>query len=46
MSNLAQLRWEAKQQKELGRSRRLRAKLAEAGWIVKDRKDGYDLFPA
>lgn len=43
---LARERWEAKQAKEWSKADELRAKLQEQGWVVKDRKDGYDLLPA
>ncbi|MGF1452762.1 MAG: cysteine--tRNA ligase [Opitutales bacterium] len=42
----AEERWQAKQTKDFATADRLRAELAEAGWNVLDRKDGYDLAPA
>jgi cysteinyl-tRNA synthetase len=43
---LAQQRWEAKQAREWAQADELRDALLAEGWVVKDRKDGYDLEPA
>ncbi|MFH1498270.1 MAG: cysteine--tRNA ligase, partial [Verrucomicrobiota bacterium] len=43
---LAEQRWAAKQAKDWATADRLRADLAATGWLMKDRKDGYDLEPA
>jgi len=43
---LAAERWDAKQSRDWGRADALRAELAQAGWKVLDRKDGYELEPA
>ncbi len=43
--DLAEARWQAKQDRDWGRADTLRAEITELGWNVKDRKDGYDLEP-
>lgn len=43
---LAEQRWQAKQSRDFAAADQLRDKLAQAGWVVKDRKDGYDLAKA
>ncbi|GHC00203.1 cysteine--tRNA ligase [Cerasicoccus arenae] len=43
---LAAQRWEAKQSRDFTAADALRAEIQAAGWIVLDRKDGYDLSPA
>lgn len=40
---LAQARWEAKQAKDWAQADVLRDRLLEAGWVVKDNKDGFEL---
>ncbi|MCB5932405.1 hypothetical protein LJB63_24015, partial [[Eubacterium] rectale] len=40
---LADQRWQAKQNRDWTEADRLRAEVAALGWIIKDRKDGYDL---
>lgn len=40
---LAQKRWEAKQAKDFSSADSLRKQIAEAGWNVFDKKDGFDL---
>ncbi len=40
---LATQRWEAKKSKDFGKSDELRKKIAELGWNVLDKKDGFDL---
>jgi cysteinyl-tRNA synthetase len=40
---LAQARWEAKQAKDWGKADELRDALLAQGWLVKDKKDGFDL---
>ena len=40
---LAERRWQARCQKDFAASDRLREQLAEQGWLVRDRTDGYDL---
>ena len=42
----AQERWDAKQAKDWAQADALRAKITEAGWVVKDSKDGFELSPA
>jgi len=42
---LAEERWQARQNKDFAASDRLRDALADQGWAVKDKKDGYDLSP-
>lgn len=42
---LAQERWEAKQARDFVRADALRADITAAGWLMKDRKDGFDLEP-
>lgn len=42
---LAQERWEAKQSRDWAKADELRGELQKAGWMVKDRKDGFDLIP-
>lgn len=43
---LAQQRWEAKQARDFATADALRAEISAAGWVVLDRKDGFDLQPA
>ncbi len=43
---LAQQRWEAKQAKDWGKADELRDALLAQGWVVKDKKDGFDLEQA
>ncbi len=40
---LAEQRWAAKQSKDWAAADELRKKIEAAGWIVKDRKDGFDV---
>ena len=40
---LAQARWDAKQGKDWGKADQLRDALLAQGWVVKDKKDGFDL---
>jgi cysteinyl-tRNA synthetase len=40
---LAQARWDAKQAKDWGKADQLRDALLAEGWVVKDKKDGFDL---
>lgn len=42
----AEARWEAKQRKDWSEADALRARITEAGWTVKDAKDGYELSPS
>ena len=42
---LATQRWEAKQSKDWNLADKLRHKLGEKGWKVKDTKDSFDLTP-
>ncbi len=42
---LADERWRAKAARDWARADELRARLASAGWLVKDTKDGYSLEP-
>ena len=46
VKQLAQQRWEAKQARNFTEADALRAEIAAAGWVMKDRKDGWDLEPA
>jgi cysteinyl-tRNA synthetase len=43
IKGLAEERWQAKRQKDFATADRLREALAEQGWRVVDRKDGYSL---
>lgn len=43
---LAQARWDAKQAKDWGKADELRDALLAQGWIVKDRKDGFEIEAA
>ncbi len=43
---LAERRWAARQAKDYGESDRLRAEIVAAGYVVRDRKDGYELEKA
>lgn len=45
ISDLADQRWQAKQAKDWPAADALRKQLEEAGWIIKDHKDGYDILP-
>lgn len=40
---VAQARWDAKQAKDWAKADQLRDALLEEGWVVKDKKDGFDL---
>ena len=40
---LAQARWDAKKARDFAKADELRKKLAELGWSVLDKKDGFDL---
>lgn len=40
---MADQRWQAKQNRDWTEADRLRAEVAALGWVIKDRKDGYDL---
>lgn len=40
---LAEARWQAKLARDFAKSDELRAALTEAGWVMKDGKDGYEL---
>jgi cysteinyl-tRNA synthetase len=40
---LAQARWEAKQAKDWAKADQVRDALLAEGWVVKDKKDGFDL---
>jgi cysteinyl-tRNA synthetase len=42
---LAELRWQAKQSKQFAESDRLREEIDTLGYIVKDKKDGFDVLP-
>lgn len=42
---MAQARWQAKQDKDWGEADRLRDELAAAGWEIKDTKEGFELCP-
>ncbi len=42
---LAQARWDAKQSKDWTKADEIRRELDAAGWIIKDRKDGFDILP-
>ncbi|MCH8882782.1 MAG: cysteine--tRNA ligase [SAR324 cluster bacterium] len=46
IEELAERRWAARQAKDFAESDRLRDALAESGYTVRDRKDGYDLVPS
>lgn len=43
ISRLAEKRWQAKQKKDWATADKLRMELLEAGWAVKDSKDGFHL---
>ncbi|MEG1260435.1 MAG: cysteine--tRNA ligase [Akkermansia sp.] len=43
IKELAKQRWQAKQDKNWALSDTLRQSLTDAGWSIKDRKDGYDI---
>ena len=45
IEELARLRWEARQAKDWAESDRFRDELAEAGWTVKDGREGYEVMP-
>lgn len=46
VSDLAQQRWEAKQNKHWDLADSLRREILEQGWQILDRKDGFDISPA
>ena len=43
IQDLAQQRWQAKQEKSWALADELRQSLTSAGWTIKDKKDGYDI---
>ncbi|MGJ8637864.1 MAG: cysteine--tRNA ligase [Opitutaceae bacterium] len=43
---MAQERWEAKQAKDWTKADELRDTVLAEGWVIKDKKDGFDLEPA
>ena len=43
---LAEKRWQAKQDKDWPLADQLRDQITEMGWQVKDTKDGFELSPA
>jgi cysteinyl-tRNA synthetase len=43
VQSLAEQRWEAKQARDFGRADSLRKEIADKGWLVLDRPDGYSL---
>jgi cysteinyl-tRNA synthetase len=45
ISALAEERWQAKQARDWPTADALRTQLDDAGWLIKDRKDGYDILP-
>ncbi|MCB1121178.1 MAG: cysteine--tRNA ligase [Verrucomicrobiae bacterium] len=45
IDSLAAERWQAKQDRDWEKADVLRQQLSDAGWLVLDRKDGYDLKP-
>lgn len=45
ITGLAEQRWQAKQSKDWPAADALRKQLDEAGWIIKDHKEGYDILP-
>ena len=45
IQELAQKRWQAKQDKDWPTADTLRKELDAAGWIIKDHKDGFDILP-
>lgn len=45
VQSLAEQRWQARQQKDFAESDRLRDEIASLGFIVRDRKDGFDVVP-
>ena len=42
---LAEVRWRAREKRDFERSDTLRQQIAERGWQIRDRRDGYDLTP-
>lgn len=46
IQQLAEARWQAKQAKDWGAADRLRSELSEAGWEIKDNKEGYEVVPS
>jgi cysteinyl-tRNA synthetase len=42
---LAQQRWDAKQARDWAAADALRKQLEEAGWIIKDSKEGFTVLP-
>ncbi|GAB1370168.1 cysteine--tRNA ligase [Candidatus Kapaibacterium sp.] len=42
--NLAQERWDAKRSKDFAKADEIRKKLESEGWIIKDARDGYEIF--
>lgn len=45
IAEMAQARWQAKQDKDWGEADRLRDELAASGWEIKDTKEGFELCP-
>ena len=46
IAKLAELRWQARQDKDWAASDRYRDELAGKGWVVKDGRDGYEVLPS
>lgn len=44
--DLARQRWEAKQQRDFAAADQLRQRISDAGFLVRDAKDGYEVVPA
>tara|TARA_R100000027_G_scaffold50114_3_gene38781 strand:+ start:7603 stop:9036 length:1434 start_codon:yes stop_codon:yes gene_type:complete len=45
ISKMAEARWAAKKEKDFAEADRLRNEISEAGWLVKDTPDGFELTP-
>ena len=45
VAEMAEQRWQAKQNKDWGLSDELRDKIQAEGWMVKDSKEGYEVMP-
>jgi cysteinyl-tRNA synthetase len=45
VKHLAEQRWAARQGRNFAESDRLRDEIVRAGFVMRDRKDGYDLVP-
>ena len=46
IKNLALLRWQAKQEKNYARADELKKQIIDSGFVIEDKKDGYEIKKA